>query len=319
MKLLTGMKAAVVAIVCALATSLSAADYELVIEDGVLTGYTGTIQGACSIPSTVTSIGDSAFQDCSELTSVAILNSVTNIGNYAFSRCSNLKTVTIPRGVKRIAEYTFQDCAELKSVVLPSTITEIGEAAFAGCTSLPSISLSEGVKDIGASAFCGCSEIESFKIPNSVTNIGEQAFANCSQLQTINIPDAVVHVGWGAFDGTEVLSRSENTWYYSKNELKGVYVVDDWAVGCASGYLSDYLPSELNLKSVRGIADEAFYGTSLTSVVIPASVVTIGARAFSYCGYLTSVEIANGVKTIGDEAFWECAPWICRRSGIRLR
>ena len=50
-----------------------------------------------TIPDSVTSIGDWAFDDCTSLTSVTIPNSVTSIGGYAFDFCTSLTSVTIPQ------------------------------------------------------------------------------------------------------------------------------------------------------------------------------------------------------------------------------
>ena len=75
----------------------------------------------------VTSIGDYAFWDCSDLTSVTIPNSVTSIGNWAFSYCSGLTSVTIPNSVTSIGRGAFLLCSGLTSVTLPNSVTSIGE------------------------------------------------------------------------------------------------------------------------------------------------------------------------------------------------
>lgn len=86
----------------------------------------------------VTSIGDSAFKECSNLTSITIPNSITSIGDYAFSRCSNLTSITIPNSVTSIGDYAFSGCSNLASITIPDSITSIGDIAFGECSNLAS-------------------------------------------------------------------------------------------------------------------------------------------------------------------------------------
>ena len=65
------------------------------------------------IPDYITSIGDSAFEDCSSLSSVVIPDSVTSIGNRAFNECDSLRSVVIPNGVTSIGDNAFQFCSSL--------------------------------------------------------------------------------------------------------------------------------------------------------------------------------------------------------------
>ena len=88
------------------------------------------------IPSSVTSIGNSAFYGCTSLTSISIPSSVTSIGNHAFYGCTSLASVEIPSSVTSIGEYAFFGCATLASIFIPSSVTSIGEYAFRECGSL---------------------------------------------------------------------------------------------------------------------------------------------------------------------------------------
>ena len=104
------------------------------------------------ISCSVTSIGSSAFKNCTELYSVTIPNSVTNIGNDAFYGCVSLESVTIPNSVTSIGSSAFSECIRLDYVEIPNSVTSIGDFAFESCDSLKSITLNSNPK-IGANAF----------------------------------------------------------------------------------------------------------------------------------------------------------------------
>ena len=121
--------------------TFSGKDYATVDDE-----YTGEV----AIPATVThggvtyrvtSIGVSAFERCTSLTSVTIPEGVTSIGSRAFERCTSLTSITLPEGVTSIGIDAFWYCTSLASIILPSSVTSIGEYAFADCTNLTSITL----------------------------------------------------------------------------------------------------------------------------------------------------------------------------------
>ena len=96
-----------------------------------------------TISDSVTSIGDWAFNACSELTSVTIPKSVINIGDYTFEGCYSLTSVTIPNSVTSIGDWAFKGCSGLTSVTIGNSVTSIGEYAFGDCYSLTSVTISK--------------------------------------------------------------------------------------------------------------------------------------------------------------------------------
>ena len=92
-----------------------------------------------TIPSSVTSIGSSAFYKCTKLTSVTIPEGVTSIGMSAFYNCSGLTSITIPESVTSIGNYAFYNCSSLTSITIPESVTSIGNYAFSECSSLKTI------------------------------------------------------------------------------------------------------------------------------------------------------------------------------------
>ena len=107
--------------------------------------------------------------------SYIIPSSVTSIGDSAFMGCS-LEEVAIPDSVTRIGDHAFEDCFSLTGIVIPDSVTSIGTWTFGGCESLSSLVLPDGVTSIGDCAFWGCRSLKSLVIPNSVTSIGDGAF-----------------------------------------------------------------------------------------------------------------------------------------------
>ena len=220
---------------------------EVTYEGSFYFSYSNEYTGSVTIPSSVTysgttysvtSIGSSAFDDCTGLTSITIPNSVISIGNSAFSNCTGLTEVTIPNSITSIGYYAFSSCsgltevnisdlsawckidfgnsdanplcyakkfklngAEIKDLVIPNDITKIKDFAFYDCTGLTSITIPNSVTSIGVGAFYDCTGLTSISItiPNSVTSIGNYAFYRCSGLTSVTIGNSVTSIGERAF------------------------------------------------------------------------------------------------------------------------
>ena len=237
------------------------------------------------IPNSVISIGDSAFENCTSLTSVTIPDSVTSIGRYTFENCTSLTSVTIPNSVTSIGDYAFYNCTSLTSVTIPDSVTSIGSGAFSNCTSLTSIEVSGNNKSYSSAdgvlfnkdkteliTYPAGKTDSEYVIPNSVTSIGYSAFENCTSLTSVTIPNDVTSIGYGVFQG------------------------------CTS------LTSVTIPNSVTSIDSSAFSScTSLIGITIPNSVTSIGYGVFQDCTSLSSVTIPNSVTSIGDSAFYNTA------------
>ena len=172
------------------------------------------------IPDSVTSIVDSAFCDCADLTDIVIPDSVTEIGNYAFGNCVGLTNIVIPDSVASVGSGIFNGCRELTNItvstgnktfdsrnncnaiiesetntliqgcantVIPDSVTKIGAFAFEFCVGLSSIIIPNSVTEIGWYAFKD-SGLTSISIPKSVTEIDSECFDCCSSLKTIYVP-----------------------------------------------------------------------------------------------------------------------------------
>ncbi len=163
-------------------------------------------KASITIPNSVTSIGNYAFMNCSELSSITIPNSVETIGDYAFKSCSRLSSITIPDSVTSIGRSSFEYCVGFTSITIPNSVTSIGDYAFSGCSGLTSITIPHSVTSIRRSAFEYCDGLTSITIPNSVTSIGNSAFRGCSGLTSITIPNSVTSIGGYAFNNCSSLT-----------------------------------------------------------------------------------------------------------------
>lgn len=267
---------------------------------------------------TVTAIDYIAFV-FSDITSVTIPGCVTSIGGSAFAECSKLESVIICNGVESIIDFAFGACTSLKSIHIPSSVTSIGEGAFSGCTSLESMSVSPNnpsyystesclievetktlisafndyiipadgsVTTIGTDAF-RYGDLQSIIIPEGIVCIDEAAFYECPSVTSITIPSSVASIGTDAFGGcTELESITvddNNPTYQSSGNCLIQKAEKKLLLGCKNSAIPDD-------GSVISIMNAAFMNCSdLTSITIPKSVKHIGIGAFQGCSSLTSV------------------------------
>lgn len=137
-------------------------------------------------PSTVTKIGDYAFNNCKELEYIELQNSVKSIGYCAFKNCKKLEGISLPDSLSTINNSAFESSGLLK-VALPSALTHIKGGVFYECRKLKSIVMPKGLKVIDGNAFQRCYSLEKITIPEKVTRVGMEAFAYCYSLKNIVI------------------------------------------------------------------------------------------------------------------------------------
>ena len=219
-----------------------------------ISGVKGNYPAELVIPSTylekaVTSIGASAFSNCTNLRSIKIPESITDIGKGALHGSiqhlyiNNVKAwlgiksvdasnghpmyygelhildndgneiseLVIPDGVTYIGIYKFYNCKNLKTVTIPNSVQGISIGAFENCTNLMSVYMPNSMTEIGWSSFAGCSSLTSITIPDGVTSIGSCAFNNCSSLTSVVIGKDVSNITYSAFGSCKNLT----TVYYA--------------------------------------------------------------------------------------------------------
>ncbi|MCQ2796400.1 MAG: leucine-rich repeat domain-containing protein [Bacilli bacterium] len=253
------------------------------------------------------------FSDNPLLTSITIGSKVALITSGAFLNCPNLESIVIDSNNEKYESGNYNAIIEkssntlmlgCKNTVIPNNVVTIGDSAFSNCASLSSIIIPNNVIKIGNSAFSGCESLTSIDLPNGLTMIGSKAFSGCISLSSISIPDSIEQLGDNAFSGCPLNYNSKGDIDYLGNNANPYLV--------AIKITHDKTTFEID-GNCRVIYSSAFYyksqsirpSTKLTNIVIPRSVISIGDKAFNYCGNLNSIifESDSLLKTIGSLAF----------------
>ncbi|MDR1955960.1 MAG: leucine-rich repeat protein, partial [Treponema sp.] len=207
----------------------------------------------------ITSIGGSAFWDCTSLISVNFPEAIT-IGGSAFRGCTSLKTVDFPEATS-IGGSAFRGCTSLISVSFPK-VTGFGGDAFNGCTSLRTVSAPKA-GTISVRAFEGCSSLRTADFPE-VTTMNDSAFNACTSLSAVNLPKLGPGTGMYVFQGCSSLR------WVSLPEATHI------AYGAFTACTS---LSAVNLPKTTTISGAAFSGCPLTSITLPDSCDTISTNS----------------------------------------
>ncbi len=256
-----------------------------------ITGHNNPM-GNLVIPSTidglpVTKIADSAFNGCLNITSVRIPATVAHIERIAFQKCTSLQSVVFEERNKtqtlETGAYVFSECTALTSINLEdANITKMGGGFFFRCSSLEKMTIPETVTEIGGAVFCGCEKLGNVTFNNNITElndfgggVSEGFFQDCTNLTEIVIPANITTIGDKTFLG--------------------------------SGLKNITFENGINLTA---IGYQAFSDSKLNSIVIPATVSSVGQFAFSGCTDLTTVTFEkrdeNRYLSMGSDVFADC-------------
>ena len=196
------------------------------------------------LPSTLTTIADNTFADCTALQEVVLPEGLMSIGFEAFSRCASLKRVWIagdgvtsgedgkfvlPDGLQSLGAYAFRQCNALRSIRIPASIIAIPIGVFERCEQLTTVELHDAITEIEQSAFSHCTKLSGIQMPDDLTVIGAWAFSNClsltdadvvfgerlqkigdrsfekcSGIRNLRLPESVLSVDRNAFDGCQL-------------------------------------------------------------------------------------------------------------------
>ena len=257
-----------------------------------------------SVPSSVTVMGTSVFQNCESLQRVIFNAKVSQVPFECFSGCKNLKTVTICNSVKVIGISAFRNDVMLNNVIFEGTpLTEICSTAFENCKDLEKITLPKTLQKIRYQAFAktGLSDIY---IPASVTTLGTflgqagNIFSDCKSLTKVTGGENVTFIPEETFMNCEKLESVAFT---------GIKQIDEKAFKYCRNLKS------VNLSKVTTINSHAFYDCDAISSITVPSPISIGEKAFAGCDCLESIEYTKVNTTvevtgsIGSSAFLNCA------------
>ena len=296
-----------------------------------ITGYSGNAT-ALYIPDEidgheVVAIGDSAFEDRTDLRTVMIPDSVTEIGSCAFNNCTNLSNVTLSQNLKYMEGRAFGSCEKITKIEIPKSLEWCGSTLydygpFGDCTGLKTVIFENGTTEISSHLFEKCTGLEEINIPDSVTEIEDSAFSGCVNLSKVNIPDTVTIIGEYAFDSCTNLTAvtlSENLEHMGGKAFgsceKITKIEIPKSLEWCDSTLYDYGPFGdcTGLKTVifengtTEISSHLFEKcTGLEEINIPDSVTEIEDSAFSGCVNLSKVNIPDTVTIIGEYAFDSC-------------
>lgn len=291
----------------------------------------------------VTSVGNSAFQNCTALSSVELPDSLEYIGSNAFEECISLKSIELPAEIKSINSRVFNGCA-IESLHFKGSINDWLGMVF---TSSP-----WGFLECVDSLYISGELVENLVIPDGVTSIPDYAFAGYGKLKSVVIPASVTTIGDNAFFSrnlvyAEFLGNAPNiganafyggdsfTIYYHENTSGWSSPLWDVYYAACVEEFSDYSVLDEDNRNSQGILftlnesaktavvgdgsgetnNSGYYGAQRGAVVIPNTVtkdgaiyqvIGIGSGAFKGNRHVTSVSIGSGVTSILPDAFAGC-------------
>ena len=262
------------------------------------------------------------FAQLENIQTVIIGEGITNIPDWAFGMYENLASVSLPSTLRSIGNSALEECA-FTSITLPEGLESIGYMAFL-MAKFTELTIPSTVTNIDGNAFNYSDLVTVTSLattpPSQTVGAGDGLFENCSSLNTINVPAASVDAykaasGWSNYAALIVAGGSApatTTFTYTASEKVtsfDTYANFTGATGISSHEFADGAGTVVYEGTVTAIADgmmgTSYYSqnTSLTGVVIPSGVETIGMGAFSYCSNLASVTLPDDLITLDQGSF----------------
>lgn len=201
--------------------------------------------GELLIPDGVTSIGANAFEECDGFGgTLSLPDSVKTVGEWAFYLCKGFTGLKLSAGLTKIEKLSFAHMYGLKTeVVIPEGVTEIGESAFQ-CSHMPSVRFPSTLKKIGKEVFYFSLNCK-IAFPDGLEVIEDEAFALCNVKSAVILPASIKSIGKKAFD---------SDWSYGKhNDIPlGAYFLGAAPQLVGTGNANCSFPSDWTLNYLPG-------------------------------------------------------------------
>ena len=285
-----------------------------------ITGYEEAPTGKLVIPSQirglpVVAIGDSAFEECSEITELVLPNTLQVIGSSAFHNCGGITRLNIPRSVTAIGNNAFNRTG-ITFIEIPNTVTSLGLGVFARAP-LTSAKFESGIQNTGESTFRYCDQLKDVTLPKSIKVIGKECFRDCPALKNITIPNSVEEIGVRAFanTGLEELEIPDNGLTIADaafEDCRGLqHVTIPASVTANSGYNAGCFKNCKGLKTVtiagNCVGMDMFWSCeNLEEVVIKEGVTHLDTTQFQFCNSIRTIYLPASLNYVEATAFDYC-------------
>lgn len=239
------------------------------------------------LPDTVTTIEDGAFQLTTGLKNVDFSNctKLTKISQYAFAG-SSVQTIKLPSSLMEIETLAFNS-SNLRSIVIPDQVGEISKGVFLGCTNLTTVSIPQNTKVIKDEAFSKCYALNDITIRNAkqsiLESIGNEVFQYCYSLRDTKFLKDLPNL------------KSIGDYAFCFKDPSKVKVTDTLT-----------LDKVLGMEKTEDVYGREYFAYGLKEVILPDSLMQLGAEVFYQCPDLSVVTFGKNLQTIPEKTFYQC-------------
>ena len=271
-----------------------------------------------TLPDSVEHIGEEAgvaaevgtknylFADCARLTSVVLSSNLVTMSAYCFNNCPMLANITyngyegegnsLPESLTLVGSYAFNKTKALKQLNLPG-VKELGQQVFGSSTAASASAIEEvslpAIESIGVSVFRNCTALVSVTLNSNLKALGSYMFTNCTALKNITLPEELTYM---------------STYTFQKSGLTSIVIPSK----------VQHMGNSADKEALTSHANYLFDGCAdLTSVTLPAGLLTMGSYTFRNCTSLASVTYAGyegeynalpvNLSVLGSNSFESCA------------